>query len=132
MPECHEKYETTERDCARELLNRFKHVIGKSKIDNTKRVSVISELAEIINVGPGDEIEYSMNGGEIILKKITTTYKGFNIEHDLIKERMYDYLAMKYIETGKNRFEGNIDDQPTYEEAREDYLRMINNRNKSL
>lgn len=123
-----EARETTEEDYARSRLNEFKHVIGKSKIDNTKRVSVISELAEIINASPGDEIEYSTNGTEILFRKVTATYKGYNIEQNLIDERMYDYLAMKWIETDVNEYNKNPNNKPTYEEAKEEYMRMMKNK----
>lgn len=118
----------TEEDFAMEQLDKFQHTIGRTKIDKTKRASVISELAEIIFVSPGDEIEYIARGTEIILKKVTSKYMGFDVEGDVIKERMYDYLAMKKLEIDTTHCEGPQGDASSYEEARNEFLKMLKNK----
>jgi len=46
----------------------FKY-LGSSKIDATKRASIIKEVQTVLDVKPGDHVFFYIEDGKIILKK---------------------------------------------------------------
>jgi len=67
-------------------------LIGKSKFDGNRRVSIIKELADLMDLIDGDHVEYHIEDGEVIVRKLTTKYAGgFDIEGEEIKKRLSDY-----------------------------------------
>lgn len=95
---------------------------GKSKIDKTKRVSLINEVSEILDAQSGDEIEYIVTVNGIMIRKITTPFKGYDIEQDLIEDNRTNYLLEKAI----MRLEDKIADVGVkgsdYEKVKAEYL----------
>jgi hypothetical protein len=49
--------------------------LGKTKIDKSMRISLIQDVATILNARTGDEIEYQLTNTEITIKKINTRTK---------------------------------------------------------
>ena len=95
------------------------HTFGKTKIDKTMRISLIKEIAELLNAEAGDEIKYMLRGGEICISKVTNTYRGHDIEADLILENLYHYVKNNRLDTVE-AFESNDD----YDEIRKEYLEL--------
>ncbi|MCL2607564.1 MAG: hypothetical protein FWD92_03275 [Methanomassiliicoccaceae archaeon] len=67
-------------------------LIGKSKFDGNRRVSLIKKLADLMDLIDGDEVQYYIEDGEVIVRKKTKEYPGgFDLEGEEIKERLRDY-----------------------------------------
>lgn len=88
----------TPEEYAIRSLSTFSHIIGKTKIDKTMRISLISEVAEMLDARPGEEIEYEISGFEVKIRKVTTPFEGFNVADDIIRENIVDYIAKRRIE----------------------------------
>ena len=95
---------------------------GKSKLDKTRRISLINEIAEILEAESGDEIEYIVSMDGISIRKLSTPYKGYDIEQDLIDDNRTNYLLEKAI----TRLEDKIAEVGVkgsdYEKIREEYI----------
>jgi hypothetical protein len=90
---------------------------GKTKIDKTMRISLIKEIADLLNAEPGDEIQYTLIKGEICISKVTNTYRGYNIEEDLILENIFNYVKDNNLD-GIECFDAKDD----YDEIKKEYL----------
>ena len=67
-------------------------LIGKSKFDGNRRVSLIKTLADLMDLIDGDYVEYHIVDGELIVRKMTKIYAGgFDLEGEEIKQRLVDY-----------------------------------------
>ncbi len=78
--------------------------IGKIvKYDDYGRITCPSALAELLDLQKGDdEVTWHVEGGKVVLKKVTKTYAGgFDFESDEIKGRLLDYEE-QYIESDLN------------------------------
>ena len=62
--------------------------LGKSKIDKTKRISLIKEIAELLGAEEGDYIEFYATRGKITIFKQTKGYDGFYFENEEIENRI--------------------------------------------
>jgi hypothetical protein len=120
-------YEVTEERYAEACLQRFKHTIGKTKIDKTMRISLISEVADLLDARPGEEIEYEISGLEIRFRKVTIPYQGYMIEDDIIKENILEYAAKKKMEVDeeaeRKKLMANPKQSASYEDIKSQYLK---------
>lgn len=91
----HDPSDISEEEFALYELKKFSHIAGRTKIDKTMRISLISEIAGILDARPGEEIEYEVSNLEIKIRKITTPLKGYDIGRDIIKENTVEYAAKK-------------------------------------
>ena len=62
--------------------------LGKSKMDRTKRVSLIKEVADLFEIEEGDYIYFHAIEGKIIINKATKKFNGFDIEGEEIERRI--------------------------------------------
>ena len=94
--------------------------IGKKvKYDNYGRVTIPSELADLLDLIKGeDEITWDVIDGCVCLFKVTKTYSGgFEFESDEIRNRLLEY-ERKYVED----FDDESEDPEVLEErARQEY-----------
>ena len=102
--------------------------LGKSKIDTTMRISIIKEVAELLEAQKGDFIEFHISGGKVIITRDTPLFDG----HDFEGER----LANKIMERERSlssredkEFQGRNDDENP--EAWDKYQRYLSERNKT-
>lgn len=90
--------------------------LGKSKIDKTKRISLIKEVADLFDVKDGDFIYFYANDGKIIINKATKKFNGFDFEGEEIEARIRekeDEIASAEYDRFMNR-----DVEREYEEER--------------
>lgn len=96
--------------------------IGKNvKYDDYGRVTIPSQLAELMNLIKGhDEVCWIVGDGEVVLKKVTKAYHGFDFEQEEIRDNLLTY---------ENQYFENIDPDEQFDPeelermAREEYLR---------
>lgn len=66
--------------------------VGKSKFDRNGRVSLIKDIADLMDLIEGDYIEYYIENGEVVIRKLTKLYPGgLDLEGEDIKMRLYEY-----------------------------------------
>ncbi len=109
----------SDEEVALDALYKKTYVVGKTKIDNTKRISLISEIAEMMNAKPGDEIEYHLEGNRIIIWKKTEPFKGYDIDGDIIKENIRKYRLEKEIKNLET--EESLMKRENYDKVRAEY-----------
>ena len=67
-------------------------LVGKSKFDKNGRVSLIKEIADLFDLMEGDYISYYVENGDVVVRKVTKIYPGgFDLEGDLIRDRLETY-----------------------------------------
>ena len=93
--------------------------IGRSKFGQNNRISLVEGLPELLNLIIGDYVIFSINNGELILRKSTKKYRGFDFEGEEIRQKL--------IEAEESMTEGtsdeNIDPEVLEQIARDEYLR---------
>ena len=99
-------------------------------MDKTKRISLINEVAEILSAKSGDEIEYVVSTNGITIRKVTTPYKGYDIEQDLISEERINYLLRKAIQMLQERNAEEETKGEDYEKIRKEYIENRKKENK--
>lgn len=78
--------------------------IGKSKYDGNGRITLIREVAELMNLSKGEDyVSFYLHNGCLIVKKDTKKYGNFDFEADEISNKLRDYeeslaTEMPYIE----------------------------------
>lgn len=66
--------------------------IGKSKFDKNGRISMIKEAADLLDMMDGDYVNFYIEHGELVLRKLTKVYPGgFDIEGEKIQQRLLSY-----------------------------------------
>lgn len=121
--------------------------LGKSKIDKTKRISLIKEIADLLDAEEGDYIEFYATKGKIMIAKQTKSYNGFNFESEEIERRIYQFEKEverkeqerlieelhsdpSYIKNQEEQRALNEELNRAYEEGYEEYMKDINQRKK--
>lgn len=67
-------------------------LVGKSKYDKNGRISMIKEIADLLDMMEGDYVNFCVENGKVVLRKVTKQYPGgFDIEEEKIQERLLDY-----------------------------------------
>lgn len=59
--------------------------LGSVKVDSSKRLTLIKEVAEILNVEKEDNIMFFINDGEIVIRKVLPE------QGDMIKKNMAEF-----------------------------------------
>jgi len=113
-----------ERNQMRAEIGTTKFTFGKTKVDKTMRISLIKDVAEILNADIGDEIRYELDGSVIKISKVVDSYKGREIEEELYLENILRYLKERAWEYSV----GDDDEIDDYEEAKREYIEMMNER----
>lgn len=93
-------------------------LIGRSKFGQNNRISLVEGLPDIMNLEVGDYVEFHVIDGDLILRKETKKYSGFDFETDEIKEKLRELELSKIEELSDE----NIDPELAEQRARERYL----------
>lgn len=66
--------------------------IGESKYDNYGRITCSIKIAELLELVKGEDIvEWHVHNGDVILRKRTRSYYGFDLESQDIRNRLISY-----------------------------------------
>ncbi|AGI47149.1 hypothetical protein TALC_00134 [Thermoplasmatales archaeon BRNA1] len=66
--------------------------VGRSKYDNNGRITILREIAELMNLEKGEDyVSFFLHEGRLIVKKDTKKYGTFDFEGDEIADRLRDY-----------------------------------------
>ncbi len=93
-------------------------LIGHTKFGQNNRISLVEGLPDILNLEIGDYVEFHIEGGELILRKETKKYNGFDFESEEIKEKLSEIEENKLLELGEEFDDPDL----AREKARRRYL----------
>lgn len=96
----------------------FMVLIGRTKFGQNNRISLVEGLPDIMDLELGDYVEFHVENGQLILRKETKKYNGYDFESEEIKERLKELEKSKIDE-----FEDeSMDPELAEKRAREKYL----------
>ena len=98
--------------------------IGKKiRFDNSGRITIPRELAEMLNITKGvDRLYWSVEGGKAVIRKVTEPIYGIDIEAEEIEKNLRDY-EQRY---GGNQEFGELSEEERRKLALEEYQRRKN------
>ena len=77
--------------------------VGESKYDNYGRITCSIKIAELLELVKGEDVvEWHVHNGEVILRKRTRSYYGFDLESQDIRNRLISYEEDHMEEPRKN------------------------------
>ena len=97
----------------------FMVLIGRSKFGQNNRISLVEGLPDIINLEVGDYVEFHVVNGELMIRKETKKYSGFDFEGEEIHENLMELEKSKTDELE----DANLDPETIEERARQNYLK---------
>lgn len=62
--------------------------IGRSKFGSNNRISLVEGLPDVMNLEIGDYVEFHIENGQLILRKETKKYNGFDFESEEIHDNL--------------------------------------------
>ena len=66
--------------------------VGESKYDNYGRITCSIKIAELLELEKGEDVvEWHIIDGNVVLRKRTKTYQGFDLESQDIRQRLIEY-----------------------------------------
>ena len=108
------------------LLMVFMVLIGRTKFGQNNRISLVEGLPDIMGLELGDYVEFHVENGQLILRKETKKYNGFDFESEEIEEKLKELEKSKIDE-----FEDeSMDPELAEKRAREKYLQDKANKEK--
>ena len=102
-------------------------LIGRSKFGQNNRISLVEGLPDVMNLEVGDYVEFHVVNGELIIRKETKKYSGFDFEGEEIHENLLNLEKTKVDELE----DSELDPETLEERARENYLRDKAKRTKN-
>lgn len=101
-------------------------LIGRSKFGQNNRISLVEGLPDLMNLEVGDYVEFHIENGNLIIRKETKKYSGFDFEGDEITEKL-----IKLEKSKLEKFEGDgLNPDELKNKARAKYLEEKANRGK--
>jgi antitoxin component of MazEF toxin-antitoxin module len=100
-------------------------VIGRSKFGQNNRISLVEGLPELLNLEIGDYVLFEIEGGELIIRKDTRKYRGFDFEGEEIKKRL---MKIEEDRAGED-YDSDMDPDEVERIAREEYERDMKLKN---
>ncbi len=94
-------------------------LIGRSKFGQNNRISLVEGLPDIMNLEIGDYVEFHVENGELIIRKETKKYKGFDFETEEIHGKLKELEKSKTEELEDD----SLDPEELEEKARQMYLK---------
>ena len=94
-------------------------LIGRSKFGQNNRVSLVEGLPDVMNLEVGDYVEFHVVDGELIIRKETKKYSGFDFEGEEIHENLLNLEKSKADELE----DANLDPETLEEKARQAYYK---------
>ena len=101
-------------------------LIGRSKFGQNNRISLVEGLPDVMNLDVGDYVEFHIVNGELIIRKETKKYSGFDFEGEEIHENLLKLEKTKVDELE----DADLDPETLEEMARQNYLRDKTEREK--
>ena len=101
-------------------------LIGRSKFGQNNRISLVEGLPDVMNLEVGDYVEFHVVNGELIVRKETKKYSGFDFEGEEIRENLLNLEKSKTDELE----DVDLDPETLEEKARQAYLKDKANRQK--
>ena len=92
-------------------------MIGRTKFGQNNRISLVEGLPDILNLELGDYVEFHAENGNIIIRKDTKKYNGYDFEGDEIREKV------KQLEDERLDHIADEDPEVALEKARQEYLK---------
>lgn len=102
-------------------------LIGRSKFGQNNRISLVEGLPDVMNLEVGDYVEFHVVNGELIIRKETKKYSGFDFEGEEIRENLINLEKSKTEELEDE----DLDPETVEERARQSYLKDKADRQKS-
>ena len=96
----------------------FMVLIGRSKFGQNNRISLVEGLPDVMNLDVGDYVEFHIIDGNLVLRKETKKYSGFDFEGEEIREKLSNLEQSKIEELADE----NLDPEMIEQKARERYL----------
>ena len=94
-------------------------LIGRSKFGQNNRISLVEGLPDVMNLEVGDYVEFHVVNGELIIRKETKKYSGFDFEGEEIHENLLNLEKSKADELE----DANLDPEVLEERARQNDLK---------
>ena len=92
--------------------------VGESKYDNYGRITCSIKIAELLELEKGEDlVEWHVIGGEVVLRKKTKTYYGFDLESKDIRERLISFEE-EHIDEGSDL---ELDPEERLRKAEQEY-----------
>lgn len=92
--------------------------VGESKYDNYGRITCSIKIAELLELEKGEDVvEWHIIDGNVVLRKRTKTYQGFDLESQDIRQRLIEYEEEHLDEDA----DLNLDPEERLRIAREEY-----------
>ena len=95
----------------------FMVMIGRTKFGQNNRISLVEGLPDILNLELGDYVEFHAENGNIIIRKDTKKYNGYDFEGDEIREKV------KQLEDERLDHIADEDPEVALEKAKQEYLK---------
>jgi hypothetical protein len=67
----------------------------RTRFDKNRRISLMKEIADLLMMEEGDYIQFYIDNGRIYLKKETKPYDGFDIENEIIEDRIKKFAEVE-------------------------------------
>jgi len=99
--------------------------VGKTKMNKTRQISLIKDIADIFEIEEGEYINFYAEDGNIIIRKTTVKYDGFDFEREMIEERVRD-LEIDIMQSGT----AMLDELDNMEERKSAAYEIFNNEMK--
>ena len=96
----------------------FMVLIGRSKFGQNNRISLVEGLPDVMNLEVGDYVEFHVINGELIIRKETKKYSGFDFEGEEIHDKMLELEKSKVEELE----DSNLDPAEIEERVGQNYL----------
>lgn len=93
-------------------------LIGRTKFGQNNRISLVEGLPDIMDLELGDYVEFHVENGQLILRKETKKYNGFDFESEEIEEKLREIEKSKIDEYEDE----TLDPELAEKRAREKYL----------
>lgn len=94
-------------------------LIGRSKFGQNNRISLVEGLPDLMNLEVGDYVEFHVIKGELIIRKETKKYSGFDFESEEIHKKLEELEKSKTDAVTDE----TLDPKIIEERARQAYLR---------
>ena len=94
--------------------------VGESKYDNYGRITCSIKIAELLELVKGEDVvEWHIQNGEVVLRKRTRSYYGFDLESQDIRDRLLAYEE-EHLEEA---MEDDLNPEERLRKAEEEYAK---------
>ena len=102
----------------------FMVLVGRSKFGQNNRISLVEGLPDLMNLEIGNYVEFHVENGQLIIRKETKLYSGFDFEGEEIRDKLKKLEKSKLEEMDDE----SLDPEELEKKARARYLEDKANR----